>query len=156
MLYTSETSSPSPISYSCFDSCARIQLLLNWVTRIGGGYVGFEVLTAVVMNSSIFWDITPCSPLKVNRRFGGTCRLHLQGWISQARNHRDAGSKQGLVLFTWPTSIISVWLLISSVRYLWLCHEANPWSTLLQLHPRHKKTTCEIPPPFCKRREMNH
>jgi hypothetical protein len=27
------------------------------------------------------------SPLKVNRRFGGTCRLHLQGRkISQARN----------------------------------------------------------------------
>jgi hypothetical protein len=23
---------------------------------------------------------TPCSSLKVNRRFGGTCRLNLQGW----------------------------------------------------------------------------
>jgi hypothetical protein len=23
------------------------------------------------MKSSIFWDIPPCSPLKVNRRFGG-------------------------------------------------------------------------------------
>jgi hypothetical protein len=32
-------------------------------------HVGFEVLTAVVMKSTIFWDITPCSPLKVNRRF---------------------------------------------------------------------------------------
>jgi hypothetical protein len=28
---------------------------------------------------SVFWDITPCSPLKVNRRFGGTYHLHLQG-----------------------------------------------------------------------------
>jgi hypothetical protein len=26
--------------------------------------VGFEVLTAVVMKSSTFWDITQCSPLK--------------------------------------------------------------------------------------------
>jgi hypothetical protein len=26
--------------------------------------VGFEVLKAVVMKSIIFWDITPCSPLK--------------------------------------------------------------------------------------------
>jgi hypothetical protein len=34
--------------------------------------VGFEVLTAVVMKSTIFWDITPCSPLSVSRRFGGT------------------------------------------------------------------------------------
>jgi hypothetical protein len=33
----------------------------------------------------IFWDITPCSRLKVNRRFGGTCRLYFQGQgISQA------------------------------------------------------------------------
>jgi hypothetical protein len=40
--------------------------------------VGFEVLTAVVMKSIIFWNITPCSPLRVNRRFGGTYRLHLQ------------------------------------------------------------------------------
>jgi hypothetical protein len=25
--------------------------------------VGFEALTPVVMKSSVFWDITPCSPL---------------------------------------------------------------------------------------------
>jgi hypothetical protein len=36
-----------------------------------------EVLTAVVMKISIFLDITPCSPLKVNRSFEVTCRLHL-------------------------------------------------------------------------------
>jgi hypothetical protein len=26
----------------------------------------FEVLTAVLMKSSFIWDMTPCSPLKVN------------------------------------------------------------------------------------------
>jgi hypothetical protein len=31
--------------------------------------VGFEVFTAVVMKSIIFWDMTPCSPL--------ICRWHL-------------------------------------------------------------------------------
>jgi hypothetical protein len=30
------------------------------------------------MKSTIFWDITPCSLLSVNRSFGGTYRLHLQ------------------------------------------------------------------------------
>jgi hypothetical protein len=40
--------------------------------------VGFEVLTAVVINIVIFRDIAPCSPY-VNRRFGGTYHLHLQG-----------------------------------------------------------------------------
>jgi hypothetical protein len=28
---------------------------------------------------SIFCCITPCSPLKIDRLFGGTCGLHLQG-----------------------------------------------------------------------------
>jgi hypothetical protein len=35
-------------------------------------YTGFEVLTAVVIKSYICWDVTPCSPLKVDRRVGGT------------------------------------------------------------------------------------
>jgi hypothetical protein len=56
-----------------------------------GGIAGFEVLAAVVMKSTIFWDITPCSPLSVNRRFGGTYRLYLQGKkISSARNQRES------------------------------------------------------------------
>jgi hypothetical protein len=40
--------------------------------------IQYEVLIAVVMKSSIFWDLTQCSPLKFNRRFGGTCRLHFR------------------------------------------------------------------------------
>jgi hypothetical protein len=49
--------------------------------------VGFEVLTAMVMKNSISWDTKPCSPLKVNRSFGGICRLQLHGRrISQERN----------------------------------------------------------------------
>jgi hypothetical protein len=48
-----------------------------------------------IPKTSVFWDITPCIPLKVNQRYGGTCGFHLQGRrISQARNHREAGSKQ--------------------------------------------------------------
>jgi hypothetical protein len=46
------------------------------------------------LRSSVFWDITLCSPLKVNRRFGGTYRLHLQGrGISRARNQRESRRK---------------------------------------------------------------
>jgi hypothetical protein len=51
-------------------------------------YVVCEALTALVMKSTIFWDITLCGPLKVNQHFEGTCRLHLQGRII---------SKQGLL-----------------------------------------------------------
>jgi hypothetical protein len=38
---------------------------------------------------TIFWDITSCSRLKVNRPFGRICRLYLQSLrISRARNQR--------------------------------------------------------------------
>jgi hypothetical protein len=46
--------------------------------------VEFEVLRAVVLKSTIFWDITPCSPLKVNRRFGGTYR---KAWWQASLQH---------------------------------------------------------------------
>jgi hypothetical protein len=42
------------------------------------------------LKRTIFWDITACSPVRFNRRFGGTYRLHLQGWkISLARNRSE-------------------------------------------------------------------
>jgi hypothetical protein len=50
----------------------------------------FEVM--VMKGTTVFWDITPCSPLKVNRRFGGTYRLYLQG-----RRISGAGNKQSRV-----------------------------------------------------------
>jgi hypothetical protein len=43
---------------------------------------------------TIFWDITPCSPLKVNRRFGVAYRLHLQGRrINRAKTSVKEGGK---------------------------------------------------------------
>jgi hypothetical protein len=49
------------------------------VSRLYSDHARFEVFTVVVMKSIIFWDVTPCSLLSFNRRFGGTYRLHLQG-----------------------------------------------------------------------------
>jgi hypothetical protein len=48
------------------------------------------------MRSSVFWDIMPCSPLKVKRRSARKCRLHLEGQrISQAR--RELKPEDGYV-----------------------------------------------------------
>jgi hypothetical protein len=44
--------------------------------------------------SSIFCDISPGNLLKVNRRFGGTCQMHLPGQrVNQARNQHEVDSK---------------------------------------------------------------
>jgi hypothetical protein len=57
--------------------------------------VGFEALTSVVMKNAIFWDITPCSPVKSSRCFGGKCCLHLQSRrLNQTNPRMKMGSKQ--------------------------------------------------------------
>jgi hypothetical protein len=38
---------------------------------------GFDVLTAMIMKSSVFWDVTSRSPLKINGLFAEICR-HIQ------------------------------------------------------------------------------
>jgi hypothetical protein len=82
---STQTTSPDSLefgtqSHSIF--CQVMSYIPHDVTvHIGLIYVGSEFLTAVVTESSVVWDITPCSSLKVNQHFGGTCRLHLQGRI---------------------------------------------------------------------------
>jgi hypothetical protein len=70
-------------------------------------YVGFEVLTAVVMKNTIFWDMTLCSPLSVNRRFGGTYRLHLQGRrnkLSKLAGGKQKGGWGSLPILSYKTT----------------------------------------------------
>jgi hypothetical protein len=58
----------------------------------------------MVMKSTIFWDITPCSPLRVDLRFGGTYRLDLQGRRisrARARNQRESRLQARLILRRW-------------------------------------------------------
>jgi hypothetical protein len=49
-------------------AAVAVVVVVVTVIVIAAAAVGFEVLTGVVMKSSVFWDITPCSPLKVSRR----------------------------------------------------------------------------------------
>jgi hypothetical protein len=47
------------------------------VSRTQKYYVRFEAFTAVTMKNVVFWDVALCRSC-VDRRFGGTYRLHLQ------------------------------------------------------------------------------
>jgi hypothetical protein len=58
------------------------------VIRIWGSHTLFR---------AVFRDITPCSPLKIKRRCGGT-QLQLYGRrASQAKNQHEAGGKQSII-----------------------------------------------------------
>jgi hypothetical protein len=60
------------------------------------------------VESTIFCDITPCSPLRINQRFGGKYRLHLQGRkISQARNQHESRCQACHLLACWFAEPIS-------------------------------------------------
>jgi hypothetical protein len=55
-------------------------------------YFGFEILKALTMESSVFWIIRPSSPVKVNRLFRGTYRLHSHvRRVGQKRKQNEAG-----------------------------------------------------------------
>jgi hypothetical protein len=68
---------------SCRDSKWYLQvvqkfssLCLFWPLGPGSKCGRYRLI--LIKKSFIFWDITPCSPLKVNRRFGGICRLNFR------------------------------------------------------------------------------
>jgi hypothetical protein len=65
--------------------------------------VGFEVFTDVVMESIIFWDVTPCSLSRFNRRFGGTYRLHFQG---RRKFQQESANKQVAISTVYTASHI--------------------------------------------------
>jgi hypothetical protein len=62
-------------------------------------FVELEDLTVVVMKSTIFWDITLSSAVKVHAHLGSEFCLWLQGLtVFQARNRHEIGTKQSIIL----------------------------------------------------------
>jgi hypothetical protein len=95
------------------------------------------------------------SPLKGNRRFGGTCRLHLQGQrISQTRNQHEAGSKQRLRWrhvpskrrLTFNALHDVIFQMIEPFTNAHICRKHSPKTRLERnLQQIHEKLTRKIP-----------
>jgi hypothetical protein len=122
--------------------CMYVQVYYcPWLHYLGNEIhcLGSQVLTAVVEKSSIFWDKWRCSPLSVNRRFGGIYRLHLQMICSSetsvdtqrtTRRHipEDSTLQNSLLLGRYlflntekqlkPVSIILILIIWTGHRYL--------------------------------------
>jgi hypothetical protein len=69
-------------------------------------YLGFEVLTAV--KSSIFWDITACGLLKINRGLTAIYHFHLQG---QRINKANRWQEQPELEQSYTYHLLSRWFL---------------------------------------------
>jgi hypothetical protein len=73
------TVSRSILMLSSHPRVDRHSVKFSWGLSIQILYcIGFEVLTALIMKSSMLCDITPYSVIKTNQRLGGIHRLHLQ------------------------------------------------------------------------------
>jgi hypothetical protein len=65
--------------------------IFKTIEDISSYKLGTEGLKDHYRSSSYFWAMMPCNPLKVDRYFGATYRLHLQGRrISQNRRSVQA------------------------------------------------------------------
>jgi hypothetical protein len=62
----------------CYNSHLLLRFLISLSLSLDVFCYLFEPFISR-FKSTIFWDITPCSPLKVNRRFGEIYCLDLQG-----------------------------------------------------------------------------
>jgi hypothetical protein len=51
--------------------------LYGYFQSIENNPTGIDVLTAVIVNCIIFWDLKPCSLVEVHGRFGGSYSCHL-------------------------------------------------------------------------------
>jgi hypothetical protein len=72
--------------------------------------VRFEVFTAMAMKNAVFWDVGSCRYF-VNRRFGGTYRLHLQG----RRNPRAINQRERVATrSSWISSTLKMEAIRSS------------------------------------------
>jgi hypothetical protein len=61
--------------------------------------------------SSIYWDTTPYSPVKVNRRLGGTYRLRFQcRRVSHVSKQHEAGNKHCLFCLLPASCCFLTWL----------------------------------------------
>jgi hypothetical protein len=93
--------------------------------------------------STVFWDITLCSPLKVYWRFEGKYHFHLQGWISQARYQ----SERRWHAFTLVSCLAYLTLKMevicsskTSVDLQWTTRRYIPEDSTLQTYDRLRKT----------------
>jgi hypothetical protein len=52
-------------------------------------------VTLDLLKRTVFWNVTPCSPVKIQRRLGGTYCFHVQYRI-MSHASKDMGSKRFL------------------------------------------------------------
>jgi hypothetical protein len=104
-------------SMESFDAI-YIQLLTASLNKLENKHFGFEAVTTMTAKISVFYDMTPCSPLKVIRSFKEIYRLHFQGRrISQAR--KQHGLLIPCLAYSSTQKMEEIYSSVTSVDFHW-------------------------------------
>jgi hypothetical protein len=79
-----------------------------------------EIFTAVTTKKAVFWDVASCRYC-VNRRFGGTYRLHLQARRKEKDETREGTSVSRCGAISQKTAFLEVQI-VSVLISLWISH----------------------------------
>jgi hypothetical protein len=72
-------------SWTLFNSQPNYSARLNWATLLPTKYF--------ILKNAVFWGVAPCRCSGLNRRFGGSYRLHLQGRKISERRTSESPNK---------------------------------------------------------------
>jgi hypothetical protein len=130
-----------------YQSWSKVKLFLCFVLIDVRCFRLFPTMSSDTPGSRpLFWDITSCSPFIANRRFGGTCLPHFQGWRTKTKQsktyssytseHRSHGViSQKAVVSTVTTARTSKPL--PFLVYLFVCSKLNDSGQLPNTLQRH-------------------
>jgi hypothetical protein len=144
---------------------ANFTLDLKWPSSIRTFLVRFEAFTAVTMNNVVFWEVALCR-FCVDRRFGGTYRLHLQGskirerntsvgrWVQSTSTYTDLHSATSQKTTLFRTFLDNVklghvvipcilWEIIFVTVFTRARHKSVPWAGRTEFTP-YSSTLCPI------------
>jgi hypothetical protein len=76
-------------------------------TSPAGKEMSHPLLKNIMMENAVFWDVAPGGFI-IKRRFGGTCRLHIQGISNNAREEKAVGYRLTLFLDSVIPSILKM------------------------------------------------
>jgi hypothetical protein len=126
----------------------ELNLSINTFTVI------FEVLTVVIMKSTIFWDVMPYSKLEVHKWFGEIYCLHLKDQRVNQASNKQAASSLNFLLTDWYTWSAATWcslpLARTSLAQQWNIYFFSDFHMTVQIFHHGQKLLWHI----CSRQEL--
>jgi hypothetical protein len=86
---------------------SRVKMDWTWVSVLS--LLDLRFLTVVIMKSTIFWDVMPCSKIEIHKYFGEIYHFHLKDQQVNQASNKQAASSLSFLLTDWYTWSAVTW-----------------------------------------------